>query len=148
MNRIALKSVEEKDSNLVKSSTINFSLDRLIPGVDNIRYDVYLSPSLKKSSEEIVKHLVARHSGIKEISDFDSNSKVWIKVQDEFKQNLIDVMIGAINYAKQTREIQCDFLVQTAIVKMFLDQIRSGFDNVVEYYKNIIRKNEDSDPTR
>jgi len=137
----ASKSPEKESINL-KTDAINFSLDRLIPGVDNIRYDVNLSPALKKTSDEIVTHLVAKHSGIKEISDFNSHSKVWIKVKEEFKQNMIDVMIGAINNAKQAREIQCDFLAQTAVVKMFLEQIRSGFDKLIEYYKNIIHKNE------
>lgn len=126
----------------LKTSAINFSLNRLIPGVDNIRYDVYLSPTLKKSCNEIITHLVARHSAIKEISDFNRHSKVWIKVKEEFKQNLIDVMVGAINNAKQTREIQCDFLAQTAVVKMFLEEIRSGFDKLVEHYKNVIHKKE------
>jgi len=132
----------EKESVSLKTGAINFSFDRLIPGVDNIRYDVHLSPTLKKLSDEIITHLVARHSGIKETSDFNSRSKVWIKVKDEFKQNMIDVMIGAINNAKQTREIQCDFLAQAAVVKMFLERIRSGFDKLIEYYKNIIHKNE------
>jgi hypothetical protein len=128
----------------LKTDAINFSLNRLIPGVDNIRYDVHLSPTLKKSCDEIITHLVARHSAIEEISDFNSHAKVWIKVKEEFKQNLIDVLVGAINNAKQTREIQCDFLAQTAVVKMFLEEIRFGFDKLVEHYKNIIHKNEAS----
>ena len=126
----------------LKTGAINFSLNKLIPGVDNIRYDVYLSPILKKSCNEVITHLVARHSEIKEISDFGNHPKVWIKVKEEFKQNLIDVMVGAINNAKQTREIQRDFLAQTAVVKMFLEQILSGFDKLLEHYKNIIHKNE------
>jgi len=132
----------KKESMDLKTGAINFSLNKLIPGVDNIRYDVHLSPILKKSCSEVITHLVVRHSEIKEISDFDNHPKVWINVKEDFKQNLIDVMVGAINHAKQTREIQRDFLAQTAVVKMFLEQIRSGFDKLVEHYKNIIRQNE------
>ena len=42
----------------------DFSLERLILGVDNIRYDVLLSPTVVKATTKILAHLVARHAGV------------------------------------------------------------------------------------
>ena len=40
---------------------LKFSLTRLLPGVDNVRHDVYISPSFCSAAEKIIPQLIARH---------------------------------------------------------------------------------------
>ncbi len=127
---------------MLKPYSIDFALDRLIPGIDNIRYDVYLSPGLCRVTESITKQLVARYAKTGAIPDSSTQNSTWVRVKDEFRQHCIDVMLAAINKAKLEREIQINFLLQTAVTKMVLEQIRSQFLVLIEHNKNIIRKYE------
>lgn len=136
------KSYPDNDDLVLKPYVIGFSLDRLVPGVDNVRYDVHLSPSLCRAAESITKHLVAKHSKAAEIPEASGQTISWVKIRDNFKQHCIDVMLGAINKAKLEREIQINFLAQIALAKMVLEEIRSQFFQLIEHYKNMIRKHE------
>lgn len=124
----------------LKTYSVHFSLNRLVPGVDNINYDVHLSPKLQESSNDIVRHLVSRHIKASETDEILTGSKDWINVQDTFRQIITDVLLNAINKAKAEREIQIDFLIQASLTKMFLEKIHVSFERFVEHYKNIIRK--------
>jgi len=124
----------------LKTYTVNFSLNRLVPGVDNIRYDVHLSPKLQESSTDIVKYLISRHVKTSEADEIIKNSVAWINVQDTFRETIIDVLLNATNKAKAEREFQIDFLVQASLTKMFLEKIHTGFEKLIEHYKNVIRK--------
>jgi hypothetical protein len=48
----------------IASYAINFSLDRLVVGVDNIRYDVRLSPAFCKATGQLAGLLIERETGI------------------------------------------------------------------------------------
>ena len=124
----------------LKSYSVNFSLNKLVPGVDNIHYDVRLSPKLQKSSTDIVNHLIARHIKTSEADEIIKDSEDWVNVQDTFRKTIVDILLNAINKAKAEREIQIDFLVQASLTKMFLEKIHTSFDKLIEHYKNIIRK--------
>lgn len=136
------KSYPDNNDLLLKSYSIGFALNRLTPGVDNIRYDVHLSPGLCRAAENITKHLVARHAKAGVTPDPSTQTIAWAKIKEEFRQYCIDVMLAAINKAKLEREIQINFLVQTAVAKMVLEEIRSQFLLLIENHKNVIRKHE------
>lgn len=126
----------------LQSYTVEFSFDRLVPGVDNIHYDVHLSPALCQAAAEIVFHLIIKHSKATEIPDTAARSKKWTEVKEIFKSYCVDVMLAAINKAKLEREIQINYLVQIAVAKMLMEEIRTQYSVLVEHYKRIIRKNE------
>ncbi|MFZ5572795.1 MAG: hypothetical protein ACOZF0_20545 [Thermodesulfobacteriota bacterium] len=137
------KSYPDNDDLILQPYTIHFSLNSLIPGVDNVRYDVHLSPGLCRSVENITRYLVMKHAKVGEIPEASSQiASSWVKIRGDFIQNCIDVMLGAINKAKLEREIQINFLAQTALAKMVLEEIRSQFLQLIEQYKNLIRKHD------
>ena len=41
--------------------SLNFSLDQIVPGVDNVRHDVYLSPSFCEAADKIVPQIIAKN---------------------------------------------------------------------------------------
>ena len=125
----------------LKAYTIDFSLDRLVPGVDNIRHDVRISPVFVNATRKIVAHLVARHSGLELIAK-DVQQVNWVKEVEGYKQLYKDVMQDALDKAKGRREIQIDCLAQAGMLKMLLEEIRAQYDFLVSRLKKTVRKSD------
>jgi hypothetical protein len=118
---------------------VNFSLNRLVPGVDNVRYDVRLSPELIKSTVKIVRYLIANQTQAHKVMEIDIKQS-WNDIQTEFENHYSAVLIGAVNMAKMLREIQIDLLAQTALVKMIIGEIRTQYEYMIQCYIKAIRK--------
>lgn len=125
----------------LKSYAVVFSLDRLVPGVDNIRHDVLISPIFANTTRKIAAQLVARHAGV-EKRDADIHPGSWIKEIDGYKQLYKEVMAYALNKAKARRDPQIEQLAQAAMTKMLLAEVRSQFDYLVGLVKKSVRKSE------
>lgn len=117
---------------------VSFSLDRLVLGVDNIRHDVHLSPIFLAATRKIVTDLVYRHAGI-ETREAKKKELSWAKEIDQYKQLYKEIMRDALNQAKGRREIQIEYLAQTAMVKMLLEEIRSRYDRLLGQLKKDVR---------
>lgn len=125
----------------LRDSQMIFSLDRLTRGVDNIRYDVYLSPDFCKVVSKIVAQVIAVKTGTEDIMNLD-NPLNLSKGKDEFRRLCHEIMLDGINKAKLRREVQINYLVQTAVVRLLLEAIRSQYERTVLQLKNIIREHE------
>jgi len=125
----------------LKTYSLYFSLDKLTPGVDNVRYDVHLSPGFIKSTGNIVFNLVVSQAKAGQLLGMEKN-QTWQSEKDEFKRLCRDVMLAGINRAKSDRKIQIDFLAQAAIVKFITEEIGCRFTHLVEKLAHITRKNE------
>jgi hypothetical protein len=125
----------------LKTYNIDLPFDRLKLGVDNVRYDVHLSPEFQKTAETFIFELIIKQSEASPqfIVTPDFN---WAKEIEEFKRQCIDLLTHAINQAKSLREIQIDFLAQTALVKMLTETIQLQYEEVIKHFKTIIRKHE------
>ncbi len=119
----------------------NFSLDRLVPGVDNVRYDVHLSPGFIKITGKIIRYLLANKANAKSVMGIEAQSQ-WLDFKNEFECYYRDVLLKAVNLAKLHKEIQIDFLAQTAIVKMVMEELHKQYDHMVECFVKAIRKKE------
>jgi hypothetical protein len=125
----------------LQSYSIHFSLDRLVRGVDNLRYDVRLSPEFIKSSNKLIRHLLAKHGNANEVMALEKSANLeWER--KTFKRHYTELSLKAINRSKLKREIQIDYLAQTAIVKLLLREIRIQYDFMVDCFIRAIRKND------
>ncbi len=127
----------------LKSSAIKFSLNRLTRGVDNIRYDVYLSPDFCKSVGNLVVQAVAAHTRAENILTSDKNSNP-VREKEEFRKLCSELMTDAVHKAKLRGEIQIDYMVQTAVVKLLLEEIKDRYEKLIVHLKNMIRAYESS----
>ncbi len=125
----------------LETYSIRLSLDRLVPGVNNIHYDVHLSPVFLEATRKTVFTLIARHCQAEKILGIDKKSN-WVKERDEFKRLCRDVLVDVVNKAKSNREIQIDFLGQVAVVKILIEEIRHQYEKLIECLIRIIRKYE------
>jgi hypothetical protein len=118
---------------------IGFSLNRLVPGVDNVRYDVRLSPELIKSTTEIVQHLLIKQTQTHQVMEIH-NKKSRHDLQSEFENHYLSVLNEALNLAKMKKEIQIDFLAQAALLKMIMAEIRTQFEYIIQCFRKAIRQ--------
>lgn len=125
----------------LKAYSVKFSLDRLTPGVDNIRHDVLLSPDFCKSISKLVYQLLLKHAKAKKILNLDPTSSL-ITERDEFKHLCRDVLHAAINQAKSCSEIQIDRLTQITVVKKLAQEIPCQYNTLIESFNNIARRHE------
>jgi hypothetical protein len=125
----------------LKTYKIELPFHRLKLGVDNVRYDVHISPEFQKTAETFIFELIIKHSEASPqfIVSPDYN---WVKEIAELKRQCVDLLTNAVNQAKTMREIQIDFLVQTALVKMLTENILLQYEEVMKHFKTIIRKHE------
>ncbi|BBO90590.1 hypothetical protein [Desulfosarcina ovata] len=117
----------------------DFSLDRLVLGVDNIRCDVRLSPTFCNTTAKLAALLIERETGI-----WTRPEKVRLsalaKEQENFRHLYGQIMTDAVNKARAAKEMQVDFLAQIAILSMLHEEIRRQYDLLISYCKNTIRK--------
>jgi len=126
----------------LKPYTFSFSLDKITPGVDNVRYDVCLSPELCKTTGDLVLRLISEHAKADEILRMDNRAKV--KEFNLFRKLCHDVLLAAVHRAKAGRQMQIDYLAQIAVAKMVIKTIHDQYEILVERLKNALWRKESS----
>ncbi len=125
----------------LKTYSLFFSLDKLTPGVDNVRYDVHLSPGFLISTSNTIFNLVTSQARAERLLGM-GKKQTWKTEKDEFKRLCSDIILAGINRAKSDREIQIDFLAQAAMVKFITEETGCQFTYLLEKLAHITRKNE------
>mgnify|MGYP001055603091 CR=1 FL=1 len=123
----------------LETYSVEFPLDKLVPGVDNIHYDVHLSPSLCTSANKIIRRLLGKHAGVEKVLGIDGASSP-VTERDEFRRLCKVVLQEAINKAKSDSEIQIDLLAQIAVVKMLTEEIQCQFNEMIDDLNKHARK--------
>ncbi|CAB5157422.1 hypothetical protein D3OALGA1CA_4824 [Olavius algarvensis associated proteobacterium Delta 3] len=122
----------------VQRYDVQFSLDRLAIGVDNVHFDVRLSQQLIQSVERAALYIVTRHTGTQQMLKTD-RAVEWTKAKERFKEDCTAVLTAAVHTAKSRKEIQIDFLAQVAVSKLIFDELRTQFDRVIKHIEHVIR---------
>jgi hypothetical protein len=118
---------------------LNFSMDNILPGVDNVRHDVYLSPAFCQLASKIIPQLIARHIHLDQFFKLEKPD-IWTKRIAEFKRLYNLVIKDAVNKSKLENNPEIDYLAQTAIIKFLVADTRSQFESFANQIKNIVRK--------
>ena len=121
----------------------HFSLNRIMPGVDNFHYDVHLSPIFREAASRLIFHLILKSSG----ADYDLEIEFdWTTGRNEFKQLCCDVMLEAVKRAKiGSREIQIDYLAQVAVCKFLIQEVAHQFEELMIRLNNQVWEYESTD---
>ncbi len=119
-------------------------MDQIVPGVDNVRHDVYLSPSFCEAVDKIVPQIIAKNVQLDEFFKIDKPA-VWAKKVADFKQHYHRLIENAIYKSKQENNPQIDFLAQVAVMKMLITDMRDQFEKTTTKIKNLIRKDKLTD---
>lgn len=120
---------------------LNFCLDNIVPGVDNVRHDVYLSPAFTQTAGTIVPQIIAKNVQLEQFFKIDKPD-VWTKKVTEFKRLYRLIIEDAVNRSKLDNNQQIDYLAQAAVIKMLTADIRKQVEALAAQIKNIIRKHD------
>src|SRR5256885_5301623 len=121
----------------------SIQLDGLVRGVDNIRYDVALSPRFMETTRQHVLRLITKHGRIEALLDEPAassyppsrimqpargkqNGGIAIDAND-FKRVLLDLHVAALNRAKSEHSISVDLLARLAAVKFQRNEMSAQF---------------------
>ncbi len=125
----------------LKAYSVELPFTRLKLGVDNVRYDVYISSEFRKVTERFIFELIIKYAEASE--PFIINPEInWFKETSEFQRLCSEILTDGVNNAKSDSEIQIDFLAQTALVKMLTEEIQNQYEEAIQHCKNVIRKQE------
>lgn len=114
------------------------SLDRLHPGVDNIRIDVRLSPDFTKTAKNLILNLLARQARVEDIFAV-GDIRGGRRPGDHFKRRCREISVDGINKAKVAGEPRIDTLTQVAIIKLVLRELPAQYNSLMERFRNVIR---------
>ena len=114
----------------LKPYSVDLSLDGLVFGVDNVHFDVHLSPQLSNALETVTTQILIRHSHA-EYYFKGYKRETSEREKDHLKHLCMDVLQDAINRAKVEGEHRIDHLGQVALAKMFLEEVKYQYRNLV-----------------
>jgi hypothetical protein len=125
----------------LKRYFVNFSLSRMSSGIDNIHLDVHISAQVHNCLKRTAFLLMFKHSQSQDYSttykeEYCDNEK------KDLKHLCTDILMDGINKAKAESEVQIDFLGQTALAKMFLEEIKNQYEKLIIHFEGIIRASE------
>ncbi len=123
----------------LESYSTDFSIDRLVRGVDNIRHDVRLSPTFCSSTAKLAALLIEQETGIWTGPEHKRLNALTIE-QESYRERYGQIMNDAVNKARAAKEMQVDFLAQIAILTMVHEEIRRQYDGLISHCKTAIRK--------
>ena len=121
--------------------SIEIPLERLKLGVDNLRYDVLVSPEFVKMTDHIVLQMIMKHSRASRPL-MTSQKDNWHREISIFRETCRKLMTNALNQAKSLQEVQIDYLAQIALVKLLIERVNNRLETAFQHFKNVVRKQE------
>ena len=122
----------------LKRYQVAYSLDRLVFGVDNIHIDVHISPQVYNALKRTASLLMIKHSQSEYF--FEEYKREFCEIEkDTLRRVCTDVLLDGINRAKSAAEVQIDFLGQTALAKLFLEETENQYKYLVAHLEPLVR---------
>src|SRR5450631_1378031 len=119
------------------------SLEGLQLGIDNIRHDVWLSPSFCKAVGSHIGNLIAKHGNVESVMSAGASGSaagrglskflpVLSKKNTELKPLLLGLHKAVLNRAKAEANLALDLLGRAAILKFLRAELNLQFANTLE----------------
>ncbi len=132
-------SVTETNRNELKSYRVILPMGTLSIGVDNIHYDVYLSPKFVQTAREYLFDLIRQNVSSTYFSGIDFRSSKQVD-STPFRKLLAEMLQSSLSRAKHQKNIEIDVLFRLAILKFLSGEVLNQFANVILDGKEYIRK--------
>jgi hypothetical protein len=125
----------------IKSYAPNLELTGLVTGVDNVRYDVWLSPLFLEVSRQHVARLIAKAGTVEDILARPSDMRLGQPPQtsrpapidtSEFKKRLADLQVASLGRAKAEANVSLDYLCRIAIIKLLRAELLEQYGATLE----------------
>jgi len=130
----------------------SFTLERLSPGVDNVRHDVVLSKRFCDKARSHIAHMHAKYGQVEDLAVAASPNDTTTsfrppsifsaqqapkpqqpaKPEADFKAQMADLLTTALNRAKGEGNINIDLLARVAVIKFLRAELLTQFNHVLE----------------
>jgi hypothetical protein len=112
--------------------------DQLIPGIDNIRFDVVLSSKFLQYCRGLICQLIIQHS---QVAALLSNPPAPPKgaERNEFKQQYQNLLMNLLNRANKQKNAQWELLGQAAILKVLAAELQVQYGLIVVQAREKLR---------
>jgi class 3 adenylate cyclase len=124
-------------------------LENLVPGIDNVRHDVFLSPRFTDTARTHILKLIAKHGNVEDLigSDPYSSGRAAPRPNGrtvgapappkngdpgEFKRQLADLHIASLNRGKAENNFSLDLLFRLAVLKFQRAEMTNQFNQALE----------------
>jgi hypothetical protein len=139
------------------SYTPTLPLDNLQLGVDNLRYDVHLSPKFVEQVRLHIARLVMRHGNVEGLLAAESPERIATnhfvgtklagkpkpKTQStDLKPLLAELHVVALNRAKAMGNTSVDMVARLAVIKFLRTELSAQFNQVVERCRMMLKSYE------
>jgi class 3 adenylate cyclase len=113
-------------------------LSSLSLGVDNIHYDVYLSPRFLEVARDYLSELVRHNANLQQFFALESRQSRPPELS-AFRKTLSELLQSGITRAQFEKNIELDVLLRLALIRFFTQEIASQFSSLVVECKEYIR---------
>ena len=122
----------------LEAYTAELRLASLTPGIDNIHYDVYLSPRFLEIARQYICDLVRQSANLQQFFGYEARST---RAPDsaQFRKLLSELLQSGITRAQFEKNIEYDLILRVAILKFFIQEIASEFSSMIVECKEHIR---------
>ncbi len=129
-------------------------LSGLLTGIDNVRHDVFLSPTFAEVARQHVFRLIAMYGSVEDLVLVSQETHeaphvapppfAWGRSAAsrpapkpgaepaDFKRQLTDLMILALNWAKGDNNISLDLLARLAVIKLLRAELNAQHNAILE----------------
>lgn len=117
----------------------DITLTTLTPGVDNLRYDVSLSPRFLESVRHYLADLI-RHTG--QLGRFYGTDTKAVRPPEtgQFRKMLADFLQAGLNQAHFEKNVELDILLRLGVIRFFTREIAVQFAAVVQECNEWIKR--------
>ena len=130
--------------------TPRLELEGLVAGVDNLRHDVFLSQIFAEVARNHIARLIATKGDVQDMVVPESKARMdepppWLTIRPpqasqrpapppppEFKTALADLLVSALNRAKNENNLSLDLLARLATVKFLRSELQAQFSIALE----------------
>ena len=113
-------------------------LAALTPGIDNIHFDVYLSPRFLETGRQYMADLVRQAASLQQFFGFESRQP-RAGDSSQFRKLLSELLQSGITRAQFEKNIEFDLLLRLAVLKFFTQELASEFSSLIVECKELIR---------
>jgi len=124
-------------------------LEGLVPGIDNVRHDVFLSPRFTAAAQRHIFKSIARHGNVEDLAVEDSptgrlGSQLPARIRDrqamgarpfdasDLKKLTSELHLAVLKQAKAQNSIALDLLFRLAVLKFERAELANQYGNVLE----------------
>ena len=130
----------EQPSGGLAPHTPSLELNQLTLGIDNIRFDVFLSPSWREQAGQYLFEQILHYAQPTLRDLYPSDARARSASAAEFRRRTVQLLQEVLNQAKERNNVQVDLLARVAVTKWLVAELPRQFSQLAIACKEKVEK--------